>query len=268
MKKLLEKIVTITLTFVSLLFVALLLLLMFKPQYVNSLDNELIKALVIIFTVLFAVLSGVNIYTAFTTNDKLSAVLLFKGKASATKATIGVVKKYVRGAAKTVAGAKITKVQLFVDENNDVRLKANIKIKSDAAVTDLITEVKAVVAETVFGVLGLEFKSLDFTMTGVKNNYKPDKAVIDSKIAAEKEEIAAYLEREKNDSEDSVTEEEKAADNAAGITDIDGTDDTDGVITEDLTDADVPDADNTATETSDSEDAVEDGENPEESQEL
>ncbi len=196
MKKLLEKIVTIALALVSLVFVALIITLIFKPEYVSELDNQLVKAMLVAFCVVFGILTALNITTAFRSVDKLSSVILFKGKSSATRATIGVVKKYVKQAAKNVEGAKVTKVMLFVDENNNVKMKANLKITSEKQVVAIVTAVKAHVAETLMGVLGLEFAAIDFTTVGVKNKFAPDTAAIDQQVASELAEIERIKEAE------------------------------------------------------------------------
>ncbi len=196
MKKILEKIVAIALAIVSLVFVGLILTLLFKPAFVSELNNQLVKTMLISFGVLFGVLTTLNIAGAFRTVDKLSTVMLFKGKKSATKATVGVVKKYVKTATKNVEGAKVTKVMLFVDENNDVKLKADLKIKSDKEVIEVVTAVRAHVADTLMGVLGLEFKSIDFTTVGLKNKYTPKKEAIEASVAQELADIEATKARE------------------------------------------------------------------------
>ncbi|MFI3229279.1 MAG: hypothetical protein R3Y23_03875 [Bacillota bacterium] len=194
MKKLLEKIVSIALALVSLVFVALIITMVFKPEYVTELNNQLVKAMLVAFCAVFGILTAINIATAFRSVDKLSSVILFKGKSSATRATIGVVKKYVKTAAKNVEGARVTKVVLFVDENNNVKMKADLKITSEKQVIDVVTAVKAHVADTLMGVLGLEFATIDFTTVGVKNKYEPNKEAIAQNIETELAAIEANKE--------------------------------------------------------------------------
>lgn len=194
MKKLFERIVTVALAFTGILFVALLLVIMFKPDYAANLTNELVRVLVIIFSAIFGVLTALNIAAAFTDNEKISNVLLFKAKSGATKATIGVIKKTAARAAKQVEGARLKKVTLFVDENNDVRMKVDLKVKS-ADIEETVTKVRATMVNVFFEILGLEFTTIDFRLVSVKNNYVANSAEIDKKVAEFKSELQA--EREK-----------------------------------------------------------------------
>ncbi len=196
MKKILDKIVSISLAVVSVVFVTLTVLFMFKPVFVTELDNVLVTYLLLGLTVIFVVLTILNIFNAFRNTEKISSVVLFKGKHSATKATISVVTKYVKSSAKNVKGVKVKKVVLFVDDNNDVTMKADIKIKKDVLVEDTITEVKAYISDTLKGVFNLEFKSINFTTVDVKNKYKPNIATIQENIEKEKEEIASIKAKE------------------------------------------------------------------------
>lgn len=206
MKKIFEKIVSITLLVVSMLFVALMLLVMFKPEYAESLNDKLVKVLIIVFTGFFVILSGLNIYGAFANNDKLSAVLLFKGKENATKATVRVVKKWVKKAAKQVEGAKVTKVLLFVNENNDVSMKATLKVASAENVVNIVTRTKLAVKDAMFNVLGLQFSAIDFILSGVKRDYKADASVLAVDAAREVEQINAAQEARRTEIEEKEAE--------------------------------------------------------------
>lgn len=190
MKKLLEKIVTLALAFVGLLFVVLMLVLMFKPEYAQNLNNQLVHVLVIIFSGVFGILTFLNIYSAFSDAEKINSVLLFKGKESATKATISVVKKTAGLAIKQVPGAKMKKVSLYVNENNDVKMKIDIKAETED-VEELVTRVRATVVSAFEEVLGLSFAAVDFRLVKVKNAFKPDQNKIDEKIAEFKAELEA-----------------------------------------------------------------------------
>ncbi|MDR0751417.1 MAG: hypothetical protein LBF12_02330 [Christensenellaceae bacterium] len=173
MKKILEKIVSVTLAFISLLFVIMMLVVMFNPEYAQNMDNSLVNVLIIIFACIYAILSGINIARAFTDSEKINSILLFKGKDSATKASITVVKKTARGATAQIEGAKLKKAVLYVDENNDVRMKVDLKITDDD-VDKIVNCVRANIITTFDEVLGFRFKAIDFNVTNLKNpQYKP-----------------------------------------------------------------------------------------------
>lgn len=181
MKKLLERIVAIALTVIGALLIALLLVVMFKAVDVAELDNQVVKILIMSLSVIFAILAALCIGAAFSDNDKLKAVLMFKDKESATKATVGVVKKLAKKAAKNVPNAKVTKVLLFVDDNNNVKLRVSIRVKGNDT-ENVINRVRAEITSTIAAVLDVEFASVDFKLIGVKTNYKPTDKEIDDKV--------------------------------------------------------------------------------------
>ncbi|MFA5449055.1 MAG: hypothetical protein WC292_01255 [Clostridia bacterium] len=221
MKKILEKIVTITLAFIGLLFVILMLVLMFKPEYAENLNNQLVHVLIIIFSGIFAILTVLNIATAFSDADKINSVLLFKTRSSATKASIGVVKRTAKNAVRQVEGAKMKKVSLFIDENNDVRLRIDIKVVSED-VESLVLKLRAIVINTFEEVLGLVFSSVDFKLVKVKNNFQPDSDKIDQAVA----EFKAEQEQEKAEKARRLAEESKAAEDAKSEADQTSDDET------------------------------------------
>jgi hypothetical protein len=181
MKKLLERIVSIALTVIGALLIALLLVVMFKAVDVKELDNQVVKILIMSLSVIFAILAALCIGAAFSDNDKLKAVLMFKDKESATKATVGVVKKLAIKAAKNVPNARVSKVLLLVDDNNNVKLRINLRVKGDDT-ENVINLVRAQITATIAAVLDVEFASVDFKLVGVKTSYKPDDKEIDDKV--------------------------------------------------------------------------------------
>lgn len=193
MKKILEKIVSVSLTVVGLLFIALLFVIMFGAVSVDELNNQLVKVLVISLSAVFSVLAIIMIFSSFTDHDKLNSILLFKDKESATKASVSVVKKLVKNASKRVEAAKVTKVVLIGDENNNVKLVVYIKVKSNETET-VINRVRAEIMATCDKVLEYQFSTVDFKITQVKADYKPTDSEIDAKVAAfQREKEAARL---------------------------------------------------------------------------
>jgi len=207
MKKTIEKIVTIALMLISLLFVITTLVVQFRPEYAADMSGSYVQVLLVVFAAMFAVLTAINIAGAFADSEKINNVLLFKSRESATKATITVVNKTAKQAVKQIEGATLKKVYLFVDENNDVKMRIDLKIAS-ATVEDVIIKVRAAVATTFEEVLGLNFASIDFKLVKVKNEYKPDGAKMDEKVAAFKKELEA--EKKKAEAEKAVAAKEAA----------------------------------------------------------
>lgn len=187
-KKITEKIISIALCVVSLLFVLLLLITTFGHIKNADLDNKIVKALLISLTVVFGVLSGFSIAMSFRDTEKLSAVLIFKDKHSATKATVAVMKRTAVRVCKPIEEAKIRRVHIFADDVGNVKMKIDIKIYSDKTV-DVTTKVKATLINTFEEVFGIEFSSIDFRIIKSKNEYLPNDADVEKRVEALKKEI-------------------------------------------------------------------------------
>lgn len=182
MKKIFEKVVTITLGVISLFFVIMMLVTAFGGLELSDFDNSIVRALLICLAVIFAVLTGLAVFAAFQDNEKLSSVVLFKNKESATKATVAVVKRTAKRVVKEIPEAKLTKVQIVADDNGNVRLKVDVKLATDATM-EVVTKVRALLIDTFANVFGIEFASIDFRIVKSKNSYVPSAAAVDQRIA-------------------------------------------------------------------------------------
>lgn len=182
MKKIFEKVVTITLGVISLFFVIMMLVTAFGGLELSDFDNSIVRALLICLAVIFAVLTGLAVFAAFQDNEKLSSVVLFKNKESATKATVAVVKRTAKRVVKEIPEAKLTKVQIVADENDNVRLKVDVKLATDATM-EVVTKVRALLIDTFANVFGIEFASIDFRIVKSKNSYVPSAAAVDQRVA-------------------------------------------------------------------------------------
>lgn len=182
MKKIFEKVVTITLGVISLFFVIMMLVTAFGGLELNDFDNSIVRALLICLAVIFAVLTGLAVFAAFQDNEKLSSVVLFKNKESATKATVAVVKRTAKRVVKEIPEAKLTKVQIVADDNGNVRLKVDVKLATDATM-EVVTKVRALLIDTFANVFGIEFASIDFRIVKSKNSYVPSAAAVDQRVA-------------------------------------------------------------------------------------
>ena len=188
MKKIFDKVITITLGVISLFFVILMLITAFGGLDTADFDNNIVKALLITLGIIFAVLTGLNVWTAFLDNEKLSSILLFKDKESATKATVGVVKKTARRVTKKIAEAKIGRIQIFADENGNARLKVDVKLTTDATM-DTVTKLRAILIDTFKSIFGIEFAAIDFRVVKSKNAYEP----ADSDIGKRMEQLRSEI---------------------------------------------------------------------------
>ena len=182
MKKIFEKVVTITLGVISLFFVIMMLVTAFGGLELSDFDNSIVRALLICLAVIFAVLTGLAVFAAFQDNEKLSSVVLFKNKESATKATVAVVKRTAKRVVKEIPEAKLTKVQIVADDNGNVRLKVDVKLATDATM-EVVTKVRALLIDTFANVCGIEFASIDFRIVKSKNSYVPSAAAVDQRVA-------------------------------------------------------------------------------------
>lgn len=181
MKKIFDKVITVTLGVISLFFVILMLITAFGGLETADFDNEIVKALLITLGIIFAVLTGLNVWVAFQDNEKLSSILLFKDKESATKATVGVVKKTARRVTKKIEEAKIGKIQIFADENGNARLKVDVKLTTDATM-DTVTKLRAILIDTFKNIFGIEFAAIDFRVVKSKNAYEPADADVQARM--------------------------------------------------------------------------------------
>lgn len=219
-KKITEKIISIALCVVSLLFVLLLLITTFGHIKNADLDNKIVKALLISLTVVFGILSGFSIAMSFRDTEKLSAVLIFKDKHSATKATVAVMKRTAVRVCKPIEEAKIRRVHIFADDVGNVKMKIDIKIYSDKTV-DVTTKVKATLINTFEEVFGIEFSSIDFRIIKSKNEYLPNDADVEKRVEALKKEIVMNKPLPEDMEEAKIEDlEATKADDAAEITTI------------------------------------------------
>lgn len=218
MKKIFEKVVTITLGVISLFFVIMMLVTAFGGLELSDFDNSIVRALLICLAVIFAVLTGLAVFAAFQDNEKLSSVVLFKNKESATKATVAVVKRTAKRVVKEIPEAKLTKVQIVADDNGNVRLKVDVKLATDATM-EVVTKVRALLIDTFANIFGIEFASIDFRIVKSKNSYLPSAAAVDKRV----EELKASVEINKPAEE--ATEAAVATEASAEITE-----DTIGII--------------------------------------
>ena len=183
MKKVLDKIISITLAVVSLFFVVLMLVTTFGGLEQADLDNNVVKALLITLGVIFALLTALEIAVSFRDDEKLNAVLLYKDRESSTKATVAVVKKTAKRVAKTIkTEAKVGKVQIVSDDAGNTRLKVDVKILTDRT-EETAVRLRAILVESFKKIFGIEFASIDFRVVKSKSAYLPAEEEIKARIS-------------------------------------------------------------------------------------
>lgn len=183
MKKIFDKIISVTLGVVSLFFVLLMLVTAFGGLQQVDLDNNVVKALLITLAVIFALLTAFQVAISFRDDEKLNAVLLYKDKESSAKATVAVVKKTAKGVAKVMkAEARIGKVQIVSDDAGNTRLKVDVKILTDRTEETSI-KLRAILVESFKKIFGIEFSSIDFRIVKSKSTYVPGEAEVAARIS-------------------------------------------------------------------------------------
>ena len=260
MKKIFEKVVTITLGVISLFFVIMMLVTAFGGLELNDFDNSIVRALLICLAVIFAVLTGLAVFAAFQDNEKLSSVVLFKNKESATKATVAVVKRTAKRVIKDIPEAKLTKVQIVADDNGNVRLKVDLKLSTDATM-DVVTKVRATLIDTFANIFGIEFASIDFRIVKSKNSYVPSAAAVDKRVAELKatvevnkpEEVAEAAEAEAAEAPAEIAEDTIGIIPSGGDAEVDKASDSDAPVANSANAAEEPVAEAEEVETSEEE---------------
>lgn len=260
MKKIFEKVVTVTLGVISLFFVIMMLVTAFGGLELNDFDNSIVRALLICLAVIFAVLTGLAVFAAFQDNEKLSSVMLFKNKESATKATVAVVKRTAKRVIKDIPEAKLTKVQIVADDNGNVRLKVDLKLSTDATM-DVVTKVRATLIDTFANIFGIEFASIDFRIVKSKNSYVPSAAAVDKRVAELKatvevnkpEEVAEAAEAEAAEAPAEIAEDTIGIIPSGGDAEVDKASDSDAPVANSANAAEEPVAEAEEVETSEEE---------------
>lgn len=188
MKKLFEKIISIALAIISTLFVALIIAVLAGSVETADFHNDLVAGIIITLAVIFALLTGLNMYAAFTDRNKMNSVLIFKDRGSATKVTVEVVKATARRISKQVKETKVRKVHLFTDDNGNVGMNLEVKLSTDETM-EAVTLLRAMLMEQFKDVFGIEFAAIDFKVVKSKNSHLPSNKAVEEKVALLKESI-------------------------------------------------------------------------------
>jgi len=219
MKKNFEKLISISLAVMSSIFVVFLLVMIFNTAAAEEANNKVVHALFGVFAAIFAILTAINIMSAFSEAEKVNQILLFKTKSREKKASVGLVRKLVKKAAKRLSGVKINHIHLYVDSTNEVIMKAAVRVDLGVSgaqkAADVLDEVNKSIEDEFLNVLGFEFKMIELKLIAVKQGEKsvkqaeaPEDVVAEQKAelkdvaASEVEEVLKAEEKQNEEAED------------------------------------------------------------------
>jgi hypothetical protein len=179
MKKNFEKMISISLTIMASIFVIFLLLIIFNSDIAAEANNGVVHALFGVFSVILLALCAIDIRSAFTTNERVNQILLFKTQDTSKKASVKVIRKLAREAVAQINGVKVGGIQLFVDDTNDVVLRATVKILGNHESAKAVMEQMSDILRDEFNkVLGFSFKEIELKLVSFKEIKAPAEAPI------------------------------------------------------------------------------------------
>lgn len=166
--------VAISMAVMALIFVVFTLVLILNTDVAVEANNGVVHSLFGIFALIFIALVTVNVWSAFSEREKIKQILLFKTKDSILNASVGVIRKLAKKAVAGIEHAKIKHIHLFVDSNNEVIMKAAIKIKADdeqeIKAGIVMDKVNKALTDEYKQALGFEFKTLELKLVSFKEN--------------------------------------------------------------------------------------------------
>lgn len=209
MKKGLEKFISILLLVLGVILIVFLALAVFGELDDATLNNQVVRAMILGLAFVFLVCSVVMIAASFKDNDVLKAVVLSSERASTTRVSLSVIKKIVAKNAKYISGLKVAGVALQLDENNAIRMKLTVKI-SESDVDFVVDRFRCLLYDAFYAVLGVEFASIDFKVKALSPKYAPDMNKVDRAAAEIKEKREKLmLQKLKMEEEEAKYEEER-----------------------------------------------------------
>jgi|GEM_PF-2787561 len=204
MKKHFDKVVSIALTAIALLFVVFLLIMIFDSEFAVDANNRVVQILFIVFASLFGVLATLSIISAFNDQERVNQILLFKTKYGAKKASISVIRKLAKTAVTPIDAVKIGHIHVYVDDNSNAYLRATVKIvpkKKNGAPEDkasvILEKVNAALQLEFIEVLNLEFKEVELKLIKTRHYAAPDIEKINQRATEQQALVEAQREAEK-----------------------------------------------------------------------
>jgi len=215
MKKLFERMTSITLGVMALIFIIFTLAMIFNTRVAEEANNGVVQALFGIFAFMFVALSAVNIWSAFSERDKIKQILLFKTKDSVNNASVSVIRKMAKKVVAGIECVKLRHINLFIDNNNEAIMKAAVKISAtdkegELQVAEILDKVYTALKNEYSSILGFEFKTIELKLTSIKEakKPKPEETKVEQKTIPAKEERVKPVELQVFAEEEATVEDE------------------------------------------------------------
>ena len=181
MKKNIEKILASGGLIVALVLFVILNVSAFGGIEQSDVDNQLVRGLVITFSVLYLVLAVSSLTMLFLGSDAVREITLRSEQGGSCKATLGVIRRLVKETFYGLEGVKTGKDTLLVNEYG-VKLKVAVRI-TDRDVFETETYLRTLLEEVFKGALGFKFHAIEFKIVSLQARFKPDKDKVDAAVA-------------------------------------------------------------------------------------
>ena len=179
MKRAFEKTICIASIILALIFVAIVLLTVFQVINAADFENGVLKGILVVLALLYAIAALISAFFVFSTGDELKEVIVFNRQESSTKVTKGVIVKLAKQSLKGEDGVKVRGVKVLLTDRG---LNLRIVIKTDSVDIPETTEyIKGILDDVFARVLLIKFKNIDFKIISVKSNYEAPRADIRGK---------------------------------------------------------------------------------------
>ena len=196
MRKITEKIAIVAQICITLIFVVTTLLYITGaiPYNEGFIDNGVFVTLLIILAVTYGLLSAYIVFVNFSEYEALRQVLLFCDSESSTRASVKVVRNIVRSCDKKVAGIRVRKVKMRLDEKQGFVITLKVNVSGDE-LSVAIDKLRCLIADSFKNTLNLTFNSINFEIRRLKSHYTPnvERAEKLAKTLSEQRELSADI---------------------------------------------------------------------------
>lgn len=174
MRKVLEKVATVALVCITLVFVLMAVLYATNviPQKEIA-DNSVTVVVLSVLGVLYIGLSAYLLIINFSEGINIKRILLFYDTEGATRAGSKVIVNIVRGCVKEFPQLKLKKVALRVDDK--LNLIANIKLEATVAedIGNYVPQLKKLLGQSFLDALGLKFSVINIDVAKLNKKFTP-----------------------------------------------------------------------------------------------
>ena len=220
MRRSFEKIAIVAQISIGAIFVLFVIFIPLGVLEAGLFDNSLVKILLGILTVLFALLSIYILVATFTSSGTLKRLLLFSDAESKTMTTTKVIKRLVISEGRKIKGIYVKKIHIHQDDKYGFNLRVTVGITGND-VEESVDTLRCMIADSFYNGLGVRFNSIDFIVKNLKTKYVADlkKAQSQAKTLKEKRGCSKqyihdaiepiYDEKNESDSTEQKTDSEK-----------------------------------------------------------